>query len=110
MTTITRPQSELRSRNGEPAWEAAIRLPLQGQWDEEDYLRIFTERGVELVDGRIEVLPMPKATHQRVLAFLFKALSAFVDPGGLGEVLTAGMRVRCRTETIREPDIVFMRA
>ena len=57
--SVTTPQ--IPSSNGEPAWEAAYMLPVQGSWSEEDFLKFHTNRMAELVDGRLEILPMP--TH-----------------------------------------------
>lgn len=87
-------------------------FPAQGQWDEADYLALTadTNRLVELCDGSVEVLPMPKTSHQRLVAYLYGLLSAFVAAGRLGTVLFAPLRVRLREGLIREPDIVFMRA
>ena len=50
--------------------------PPQGQWSENDYLSLQnrTNRLVELSDGRIEVLPMPKPLHQRIALYLYTLL------------------------------------
>ncbi|MFQ5731931.1 MAG: Uma2 family endonuclease [Planctomycetaceae bacterium] len=93
---------------GEPAWEMATRFPNQGNWSEEEYLHVFANRGVELVDGRIEVLPAPTEEHQDILVFLFQALSKFVNERRLGKVQLAGLRVRVKEGKFREPDVVFM--
>jgi hypothetical protein len=44
---------------GDPAWPVALLFPLQGDWTEEDYLALDTNRMVEFVDGCLEILPMP---------------------------------------------------
>lgn len=93
---------------GEPAWEMATRFPSQGNWSAEEYLHVFANRGVELVDGRIEVLPMPTEEHQDILVFLFQALSRFVNERDLGKPQVAGLRVEVEPERFREPDVVFM--
>lgn len=95
---------------GEPAWEMATQFPNQGDWSEEEYLAVFHKRGVELSDGRIEVLPMPTEEHQDILVFLFEALSAFAKPRNLGKPQLAGLRVKLWESKVREPDIVFMLA
>ncbi len=46
--------------------------------------------------------------HQRIVAYPFLAIQSYVTPRGLGEAHFAGVRVRIREETYREPDIVFM--
>lgn len=43
------------SRRGEPTWEVALLFPVQGEWMEEDYLALDTNRIVELSDGCLEV-------------------------------------------------------
>src|SRR5207237_10469473 len=56
---------------GEPTWEVARFYPLQGEWTEADYLALPTNQLVELSDGRLEFLPMPKHFHQMIVAFLY---------------------------------------
>lgn len=97
-----------RSRKAEPAWEIARLFPYQGAWDEEDYLALDTNHLVEFCDGFIEVLPMPKTSHQLISKFLFALLCQFVEPRGLGMALYSPLRVKLREKLIREPDIVFM--
>ena len=93
----------------EPAWAVAELFPAQGQWTEDDYLDITdsTNRLVELVDGRLEVLPMPTIGHQLIVMFLCDVLREFVKPRNLGVVIFAALRVRLRERNIREPDVVF---
>jgi Uma2 family endonuclease len=96
----------------EPSWELVALFPAQGQWSEEDYLslenKLDTHRLMELVDGRIEVLPVPTEEHQAIIAFLYEMLVAVVRPRRLGKVFFAGIRVRMRTRNFREPDLVFL--
>ncbi len=96
--------------DGEPAWEVAHLFPLQGSWTEEEYLALPGNRLVEYSNGRIEVLPMPTMSHQLMVAFLYGAVLAFVQPQNLGTVLFSGLRVRLWKGKIREPDVVFMLA
>jgi Uma2 family endonuclease len=84
--------------------------PLQGYWDESDYLSLDTNHLVEFSDGMIEVLPMPTTDHQRIVAFLYGLVLSFVAARRLGEVLFAPLRVRLRPRKYREPDIVFLSA
>ena len=85
-------------------------LPNQGNWTEEEYLRLTdsTNRFVEFTDGFLEPLPMPTQKHQIVLKFLFFALHAYLDPRG-GKVLFAVLRLRLRPGQIREPDLLAVR-
>src|SRR5262245_61279058 len=82
------------SRRGEPPWEIAYLFPPQGEWTEEDYLALETNRLVELSDGCLEVLPMPTVFHQLLVAFLFKQLTTFVEANATGHVLFAPLPVR----------------
>jgi len=106
-------RSRLKLPKGfEPTWELLPLFPEQGEWSEEDYLsleeKLDTHRLIELVDGRIEVLPVPTEEHQSIVFFLTQALYAFVKPRRLGKVLFSGFRVRMRARNFREPDVVFL--
>jgi Uma2 family endonuclease len=93
----------------QPAWDIAYLFPPQGQWTEEEYLALETNRLVELSAGCLKVLPMPTTWHQFILAFLYEQLTAFVRGRGLGFVLFAGIPVRLGKGTFREPDLVFLK-
>jgi Uma2 family endonuclease len=93
---------------GDPTWEIAELFPRQGYWSEGEYLSIKTNRLVELVDGKLEMLPMPTQAHQLIAAFLYRYIFEFVASRDLGLVLFAPLRVKVREGQIREPDIVFM--
>ena len=95
----------------EPAWDVALLFPSQGEWSVGDYLSLTdgTNQLVEFTDGKVEVLSMPTTAHQRILIFLFKLLSRFVDDRGLGEVMIAALRVQLSARKFREPDIVFVK-
>ena len=82
-------------------------LPEQGCWDEEAYLGLTdgTNRLVELVDGRLEMLPPPTERHQLVLGSLLDRFRA-AAPGGI--VLFAPFRIRIAPGHIREPDLVVL--
>jgi Uma2 family endonuclease len=86
-------------------------LPLQGQWDEEQYLWLtdYTNRLIEFTDGYIEVLPMPTDNHQAILEHLFLAFLAFLKPLG-GKVRFAPLRLRIRPRKFREPDLLLVRS
>ncbi len=90
----------------------AINLaPLQGFWTAEQYLRLtdHTRHLVEFTDGRMEVLPMPTQHHQLILAFLYRAFFAFLQPLG-GIVLFAALRMQIRPGKFREPDLLLLRS
>jgi Uma2 family endonuclease len=99
-----------KSQDGEPTWEVAHLFPVQGQWHESDFFQLHSNRMVELVEGRLAVLPMPTWLHQLIVRFLFEQLSSFVATKGGGTVLFAPLPVRLFTGTIREPDILYVAA
>jgi Uma2 family endonuclease len=92
------------------SWEVAPLLPAQGEWSEDEYLWLTnrTRQLVEFSDGRIEVLPVPTDTHQAILGYLFRLLSAWLEQTG-GVVRVAGLRVRISRRRFREPDLVVLR-
>jgi Uma2 family endonuclease len=93
-----------------PTWEIAHLFPEQGRWDEREYLSVthHTNRLVEFSGGRVEILPMPKTSHQIIVQYLSNLLLAFALPRKLGMVLFAPLRVRLPQGAYREPDVVFM--
>jgi Uma2 family endonuclease len=93
----------------EPTWEIAYLFPRQGMWTEQEYLALDTNRLVELVDGKVELLPIPTEKHQMIVLLLCQALIDWAGPRDAGKVLFSGLRVRMRALNIREPDVVFMR-
>lgn len=97
-------------RYGEPTWAIAQLFPVQGTWSESEYFALETNRGLEFSHGYLEFLPMPTVLHQRIAAFLYDALRAFIIGLNLGEVLFMGTRVRLWPGKFREPDVLFMRA
>lgn len=92
----------------EPAWDVARLFPDQGSWSEEEYFALGDNHLVEYADGWIEVLPMPKASHQWIVAHLYAALLAFAGPSGLGVPLFAPYPVRLWPGKFREPDLAFL--
>ena len=94
------------SANGEPAWEAAYMLPVQGSWSEADFLKFHTNRMAELVDGRLEILPMPTLKHQRILRWLLGMFEAAAPGGSI--TLFAPLPTRLFPGTIREPDLLYI--
>jgi Uma2 family endonuclease len=93
------------------AWELATLYPPQGAWSEDAYLDLTdgTNRRIELVDGRLEFLPMPTELHQALVGFLYHALLNFVTKHSLGIVPFPPLRVRVPGGRCREPDLLFLR-
>ncbi len=107
MSTVPSPQFS----DADYAWEVATLFPEQGYWSEEAYLELTdgTNRLIELVDGRLEFLPMPTELHQALVGFLYHALLSFVTKGDLGIVPFPPLRVRIPRGHFREPDVLFLR-
>ena len=110
MVSSTSPISRPNAGQDEPAWEIARLFPNQGQWSEQEYLALETNRLVEFTDGHVEVLAMPTMIHQLMVIFLFDALRNFTAATNRGTVLLAPFRIRLRTGKFREPDVTLMLA
>jgi hypothetical protein len=97
-------------RESQPAWDVARLFPDQGHWTEGDYLFLtdLTNRLVELTDGYVEVLEIPKTPHQFVVAYLYGVFLGFVSARKLGTVLFAPLNVRLRPLVFRQPDLAYM--
>jgi Uma2 family endonuclease len=108
MATISQTLPQATATCVEPAWEVALLFPSQGDWRDSDYLALDTNRLVELVDGRLKVLPTPSILHQRIVDYLHNALQRFVERYRLGEALFAPLPVRIRKDTLREPEVIFV--
>ena len=89
----------------EPTWAVAHLFPPQGQWSENDFYALHGNRLIELVDGNLEVLPMPTWLHQLMVKFLVRAIE--VATAGVGEVLDGPLPIRLFEKNIREPDVMY---
>ena len=112
---LTRPPAEGRTfpatpADGEPVWPLAEMLfPRQGAWSEAAFLKLDLMR-VELVDGRLEFIPVGNLLHQKIVFYLVAALMNLLRPGDHGEVSFAPFKVKTVGGCFREPDIVAMLA
>src|SRR3954469_16710238 len=88
--------------NAEPAWDIARLFPLQGAWDEDEYLALDTNHLVEFTDGFVEVLPMPKMSHQKMSRWLADRVDDFTATAALGTTILAPFRIRIRKNKHRE--------
>jgi len=113
MSTVTSPESTPAApppvKKGEPPWNVALLFPAQGNWTEQDYLALNTNRLVELSDGCLEVLPMPFPWHQWIVQLLHGLLNDFVRRNQLGDAFFAPLPIRLYPGTLREPDVLFFR-
>ncbi len=96
-------------KHGEPAYGIAQYFPMQGYWDETDYLgldqTIENQRFIELVCGRLEFISMPTRWHERIVKYLYRALSEYNLRRCMGEVFFSGSKLRLHDGEIRIPDI-----
>jgi Uma2 family endonuclease len=99
------------SQLGGPAWDVAYLFPPQGQWSEDEYLRLDQRGGriVELVHGQFRILPTPNISEHLLCQFLLCNLSDFVSTRSLGFVVHAPLPVRLGPRHYREPDVVFFK-
>jgi Uma2 family endonuclease len=96
------------SQRGSPTWELALNYPRQGEWTEDEYLSLDTNRLVEFTDGVLEFLPMPKPSHARLSRFISDLLRGYVASKSLGDVFWAPFSIRISPTKLREPDIVYL--
>jgi Uma2 family endonuclease len=101
-------EPHLPSQKGEPVWDIALLFPSQGDWTEEEYLALDSNRLIEFSDGFLEFLPLPTKIHQRIVLFLYNLLNAYVLAHQLGEAFTAPLRIRLWSRKVRQPDVVYL--
>jgi Uma2 family endonuclease len=94
---------------GEPAWAIATFFPNQGKWTEEDYFQLEGNQFIELVDGSIEVLPMPTWLHQMIVSWISDQLKAWNKQAKIGQVLFAPLPLKLFPGTVREPDVLLLK-
>src|SRR5437867_5303679 len=86
------------------------RLP-PGKLTYEDYVGLPDDgRRYEILDGELEVSPAPAPRHQGVSGNLFFILYGHVQERGLGRVYHAPIDVSLATDSIVQPDLVFVAA
>jgi len=83
-------------------------FPRQGEWREGDYFSLPGNHLVELVNGHVEVLPVPSLLHQFIARLVFLQMHEFVEQSNLGIVMSAPTRVRISERHFREPDVLFV--
>ncbi len=103
----TNPKAIERPR---PTYAVAELFPREGEWTEEEYLALETNRIVELSDGKLEVAEMPTDLHQLILLRLATAIFSWVSRHKLGYVRFSALPVRLWRGQFREPDLLFMAA
>jgi Uma2 family endonuclease len=99
----------LTTRVRRPTWELTEALfPLQGDWTEQAYLKLPSNRLIEFTDGFLDFLPMPDDFHFYVQQFIFAAVEAFLKSRGKGTARYAPWKVRVREGAFREPDVCVL--
>lgn len=91
------------STPGEPAWGIVSLYPRQGHWSPVDFFTLPNNRGVELVEGCLEFLPMPSKKHQTVIFRLAMVLAQVLDDE---RVQIAGYNLETIEDTLRQPDVL----
>ena len=98
--TITKPAPP-----GQPVYELAERYPDQGEWSSEDFFRLPNNRRLELIEGRLEELPMPTVPHQVLIRKVSQTIEAAFD-GGIA--FPPGVKLRIPPKSFREPDVLYL--
>jgi Uma2 family endonuclease len=77
----------------------------------EELLRMPDETGVELIDGEIRKMSPAGSRHGRIAARIHSSLGPYVEQRGLGATLIAeaGFIIRRNPDTVRAPDLAFVR-
>jgi len=99
----SRPEQKSRSD-----WETARTFSNRENWSVEEYLDLNGNYLIEYINGRIEVLSMPKYSHQMIVLYLCNLLRAVVMPRNLGKVAISPFKIHISETEYREPDISFM--
>ena len=107
-TTLPPPETRRKhSGPGEPIWDVVESLPRQGDWCEEEYLRLPNEGNrIEYRDGFLEVLPVATKIDQKLIRSLNALIEAAFDHQGL--CLQAGYHIRIPKATYRFPDVIYL--
>ena len=99
---VLEPFAESRppSKNGELVWELAAAYPRQGEWDDRDFFALTEDAAdrAELVDGRLEFLPVPTRLHQTLMDWLVARLNTHL---GRGYAVSSGYKLRIRERVPR---------
>jgi|TARA_B100001971_G_C18207240_1_gene548405 hypothetical protein len=84
---------------GEPTWDIAYLFPNQGYWSEDAYLDLKTNHLIELVDGKLEVLPMPPSRINSFWRFCMANCFALFPKGS--QVCSCSHHSKSNYETIK---------
>jgi Uma2 family endonuclease len=82
--------------------------PATRRWTEAEFLVLDPERPFELVDGRLEELPVSTEEHDDLEDYMCEALREYVRQGELGKVRDSGVAVKVGPDLMRYPDVVLV--
>jgi Uma2 family endonuclease len=105
-TSYNTPTGEPSAMGG-PTWEVAHFFPLQGDWTEGRYLALPIPHRFELVDGRLEALPMSSWFHALISEYIYEQLKEYLKNHPVGRVAPSAIFVRLWQRQIRLPDLTF---
>jgi Uma2 family endonuclease len=89
---------------------ATLPLPEKERYTYADYVQLPEGAPYELIHGELVMSPSPSTLHQRILRRIARALDAFLEHEGHGEILFAPMDVRLSEEDAVQPDLIFIAA
>ena len=81
---------------------------LEKTWTEEEYLALETNRLVEFVDGKLEILPMPDYQHNTAARKLANLFEEYAETHKPGVAVCAPFIMKVRGRKYREPDVIFL--
>lgn len=74
----------------------------------EDYKLLPDDKRHEILEGELLKRPAPSVPHQKTLGRLYRMLAEFVEGNALGEVLLSPTDVILSSETVIQPDLLFV--
>jgi Uma2 family endonuclease len=74
----------------------------------EDYVQLPEGAPLQLINGKLLFMPLPKDLHQAISGKLFFLLYAFIDKFKLGNLRHAPLDVHFGTKNVFQPDLLFV--
>jgi Uma2 family endonuclease len=78
------------------------------RWTYQDYAALDDDERWEILDGELYMAPAPEFFHQTISRKLLLALTSYIEPHRLGEVVAAPLDVILDDENVVQPDLVFV--
>jgi Uma2 family endonuclease len=75
----------------------------------EEFVRQYADERVELVNGRVEEMPMPSTRHGRICLLIARLIDEFAEAYGLGRAMSNDSFIKTREgpDSVRGPDISY---